>query len=428
MSFEGLQERLAALQETTGQLRELIDRLANLEFQPGSVPQGTNEEDSVSGELSAEIGQILRNGLEEQELLEEEAKFARPEGSDKARLRDGIERVGAELTRYVQWSERLHGRFEILSDGFCSYRGEFRKARLSARDSLVRARKLERQLLIQSYSAPISESDAPINEGNEAPSPQTYRQARHSHQLQQASLSEEDKQTVGASNNVTNSLRRTHDLIAAELYRSEYAHQTLTESSAALKQLNESYSSLDTMLASSRDLLGTLLRSQKSDTWYLQTAFYMLVVTGGWLLFRRLLYGPMWWLVWLPLRVVFGVGSKAGGALMSKSVPGEAGKAGVGVDGNGKIVDVKGIPGDDLPTAQVGMQAPAKEADPDSMVEKVGKIADAANDANELGNLGEGDETGTDDVNDEDQPRNPKKRMWEEPEAGSDETRPRDEL
>lgn len=97
MSFEGLQERLAALQETTSQLKDLIDRLANLRFQRGSVPLGTEEESSVSGELSAEIGQILRTGLEDQELLQEEAKYLRSEGHDKTRLKDAIERVGKEL-------------------------------------------------------------------------------------------------------------------------------------------------------------------------------------------------------------------------------------------------------------------------------------------------------------------------------------------
>ncbi len=100
MSFEGLQERLAALQETTSQVKELIDRLAELKFQPGSVPLGADEENSVSGELSAEIGQILRAGLEDQELLQEEIKYLRPEGHDKERLKDGVARVGSEFARY----------------------------------------------------------------------------------------------------------------------------------------------------------------------------------------------------------------------------------------------------------------------------------------------------------------------------------------
>lgn len=99
MSLEGLQERLAALQETTAQLRELIDRLANVEFQPGSVPLNIEEEGSVSGELSAEAGLILKTGLEDQQLLWEEAKYLRRSGHEKERLEDGIGRVGQELAR-----------------------------------------------------------------------------------------------------------------------------------------------------------------------------------------------------------------------------------------------------------------------------------------------------------------------------------------
>ncbi len=120
-SFETLQERLIALQETTGQLKELIDRLANLKFQPGSVPLpttlnltssigslgsiGSNDTDSPNAatELSSEISQILREEEEELELLNEEIldlRSGRP-GSDaehkKTRLRDGVKRLETEL-------------------------------------------------------------------------------------------------------------------------------------------------------------------------------------------------------------------------------------------------------------------------------------------------------------------------------------------
>lgn len=291
-----------------------------------------------------------------------------------------------------------------------SCRGDFRKARLSARSSLTQARKLERQLLIQSYTHPVSEPDIPSTEnenGNQEPPAPVYRSSRHAQQqYQQSSLSEKEQKTVGASNNVTNALRRTHDLIATELFRSEYAQQTLAESSAALKQLDETYTTMDSMLASSRDLLGTLLRSQKSDTWYLQTAMYMLMVTGAWLLFRRILYGPMWWLVWLPLRTVFGVGSKAGSAVMGAEA-GESGKVG-GVGGDRKV-EVEGLPRD-LPTVKVGGDKVVGDAD--SMIERVARVVE---EADELGNVGR---EGHDE--DEDQPRNPKKRMWEEPELGTE--------
>jgi protein transport protein SEC20 len=99
MSLESLQERLTALQETTAQLRDLIDRLAHVEFEPGSVPLTIEEEGSVSGELSAEAGLMLRTSLEEQQLLCEEAKYLRRGGHEKERLEDGIERLGSELAR-----------------------------------------------------------------------------------------------------------------------------------------------------------------------------------------------------------------------------------------------------------------------------------------------------------------------------------------
>jgi predicted nucleic acid-binding Zn-ribbon protein len=105
MSLEALQERLTALQETTSQLKELIDRLAALKFQPGSVPLSADEDDNVSSELGAEISQIIREESEDLELLQEEItdlRSGRP-GSDtehsKARLRDGVKGLQQELKR-----------------------------------------------------------------------------------------------------------------------------------------------------------------------------------------------------------------------------------------------------------------------------------------------------------------------------------------
>lgn len=99
MSFQGLQERLAALQETTASLSQLIDRLATLRFEPGSVPLAADDEDSASGELGAEIAQALRDGEEEQELLREEVECFRGTRHDRERLRDGAEGVGKDLAR-----------------------------------------------------------------------------------------------------------------------------------------------------------------------------------------------------------------------------------------------------------------------------------------------------------------------------------------
>ncbi|KAM3505879.1 hypothetical protein MY11210_007789 [Beauveria gryllotalpidicola] len=346
MSFAGLQERLTALHDSTGQLRTLVDRLAHLTFQPGAVVlnMGTDEDEDggVVGELSAEIAQLLKAGAEEQELLREEANYVRPEGHEKERLVDGVVRVGAELARL---------------------RVAFRKARLQAKKSLVEVQKLERKLILQSYSAPGPESE-PVDENDEPAAAAAtttqqqiyprHHQPRSIHQSR-SGLSEEDQRSVGASSSVTASLRRAHDLIASELGRSEYAHQTLSESSAALRRLDDSYGSLDSMLGRSRELLGTLLRSQKSDTWYLQTAFYMLAATAAWLVFRRLLYGPLWWLVLLPLRILFGVGSTATRAVLAKGrAPGDVVKERVvGGGGAEDKREVEGMPDEALPTVKV---------------------------------------------------------------------------
>lgn len=230
---------------------------------------------------------------------------------------------------------------------FGSHRTSFRKARLTAKRNIAEAQKLERQLIMKSYTQPATTTSDEPSEETLSPVPvQILRRRTQQHNY--SSLSEVDQETVGASSNVTNALRRTHDLIASELSRSEFAHQTLTESSAALKQLDESYGSLDTMLVKSRDLLGTLLKSQKSDTWYLQTAMYMLMVTLGWLIFRRLLYGPIWWLVLFPVRILFGVGWKVSSIVAPAKPVASPARA---HELNAKQqVDVEGLPGEDLPT------------------------------------------------------------------------------
>jgi hypothetical protein len=180
-------------------------------------------------------------------------------------------------------------------------RALFRKAQLQAKRNAEIAKRKERELLL-----------AGSGDGSNPPAP-GRRKA-------QEKLTQ-DELTVNASNDVTAALRRTHHLMQSELSRSQFAQETLgvsnaiwsdhsanhsiDQSTAALSSLSESYTSLDTLLSSSRSLVSTLLRSQKSDTWYLETAFYILVVTICWLLFRRIFYGPLWWLVWFPVKLLY---------------------------------------------------------------------------------------------------------------------------
>lgn len=92
MSFEAVSSRLAALQESNAQLKDLIDRLASIKFQPGSIPLD-DDENNVMTELTAEIQQTIREQDEDFELLQEEVydlDAGRP-GSEAEERRNGLE-------------------------------------------------------------------------------------------------------------------------------------------------------------------------------------------------------------------------------------------------------------------------------------------------------------------------------------------------
>ncbi len=85
---------------------------------------------------------------------------------------------------------------------------------------------------------------------------------------------ENQSATVSASHDVTAALRETHALIVSEVSRSEFAQQTLAESTAALGELGERYTDLGGMLSASRTLVTGLLRANKSDTWVRRLTFF----------------------------------------------------------------------------------------------------------------------------------------------------------
>lgn len=106
MSFESLVERLTALQESNAQLKDLIERLATIKFQPGSIPLD-NEDGNVATELTEEIHQTIKEQDEDFEMLQEEVydmDSGRP-GSDlqekKRTLDQDVKRGAKELKMYV---------------------------------------------------------------------------------------------------------------------------------------------------------------------------------------------------------------------------------------------------------------------------------------------------------------------------------------
>lgn len=225
---------------------------------------------------------------------------------------------------------------------------------------------------------------------------------------------------LNASSDVTLALRRTHNLMASELSRSQFAHDTLKESTAALSQLSESYSILDTMLLSSRTLLGTLMKSQKTDTWYLETAFFILVATVGWLIFRRFIYGPAWWLVYLPLKMFYK-------AWMGVFVAVGLRSSSDGVFSTATVLTTEILPTTTVRAHIMRTEAPSIAGEPTprespppngegSLVEEVGQIIDesrgGSQTADQQPEAAQGE--GPNDHPPEKFQRNPMKRMWEE--------------
>ncbi|KAH6638373.1 Sec20-domain-containing protein [Boeremia exigua] len=291
-----LTARLTALTESNKSVAQLIQRLAKLDFQPGSQPLHADAAD-VRLELSAEIHETLKAVEEELELLRQEVEDVLQYGPATAAKRRDSARE-AERARLAVLLARL-------TEDLKASRAQYRKAQLVAKHNAERAKLKERELLFSN-----------LQSGASTPS-STYRQRRQNKGLN------EDEIVAQASSDVTAALRRTHALMQNELSRSRFAQETLEESTAALADLGEKYADLNTLLANSRTLVTTLLKSTKSDTWYLETTFYILITTIIWLVFRRWLYGPLtWFLIWplkLVFRIVFGVVGITTAAGASKS-------------------------------------------------------------------------------------------------------------
>jgi protein transport protein SEC20 len=316
-----LSQQLSQLSDSLKATNTLISRLSKLSFQPGSEP--LEGEGSVRVELAQDIHDSLKQLEEELELLKQEAEDLTTATGGSVRRRDSEkEREKARLSAQVA----------RLGEDLRSSRSQFRRAQLSAKKASEAAKQKERELVFASLQNPPEQLANGSSDGRGTPDLFAGRRKLG----QQKQLTKEELE-VDASSNVTTALRRTHDLLSTELSRSRFAQETFDQSTAALAELGEHYSNLDTILSNSRNLLGTLLRSQKSDTWYLETAFYILIATLCWLIFRRILLGPfvrlplfiLNWFIWKPLYLfltITGVittspANQAGGGAITKSRP-----------------------------------------------------------------------------------------------------------
>jgi protein transport protein SEC20 len=210
----------------------------------------------------------------------------------------------------------------------------------------------------------------------------------------------------------------------SELSRSRFAQETLEQSTAALAELGEKYTDLTTLLVNSRNLVTTLLKSQKSDTWYLETTLYILITTVIWLIFRRWIYGPLTWFVIWPLkllfRVVFAVIPSVGVASTTTSLSTPSTSLIVKPSADGGIPR-RVINPDEPQYVRVGGGGRGYSYDPSasgSVSQQVGQMAEQSQ---QQGSAQQSDQAkepvvrgdGT-VLQESDRPRNPKKKMWEE--------------
>ncbi|KAM0722332.1 hypothetical protein Q7P37_001773 [Cladosporium fusiforme] len=284
---------LATLSDSLKQTNNLITRLAKLTFPPGAESLD-NEEDSVRIELAQDIHESLKQLEEDLELLRGDIEDCTPTAAKAAptgRLRSNSVRLSSKSQEH----DRILAQAARLTEDTNAARSAFRRAQIAAKRAADESKTKERELIFASLHRASDPSTPTTSTSLNGSTADLFagRSTLQKRQQQQKHHLTKDELLVAQSSDVTSALRRTTDLLSTELSRSRFAQETFDESTAALKELGDKYSDLDSVLSKSRELLGTLLRSQKSDTWYLETAFYLLLATLAWLVFRRVLYGPL---------------------------------------------------------------------------------------------------------------------------------------
>jgi protein transport protein SEC20 len=267
---------LASVTDSLKSTNTLITRLARLTFPPGAEPLD-DEGNSVRIELAQDIHEGLKQLEEDLELLRGDIEDSTPIAKAPAsgRLRSGSVRHSSK----GQEHERLGTQVVRLGEDLKTARSAFRRAQISAKRAADESKVKERELLfagLQQASDPSTPTSTSVN-GSSA---DLFAGRSTLQKRQQQKHLTKDELLVAQSSDVTSALRRTTDLLSTELSRSRFAQETFDESTAALKDLGDTYSDLDSVLKKSR------------DTWYLETAFYILLTTLAWLIFRRILYGP----------------------------------------------------------------------------------------------------------------------------------------
>ncbi|KIW91940.1 uncharacterized protein Z519_06922 [Cladophialophora bantiana CBS 173.52] len=383
-----LSERLQALtdsyKETLSQIQELR------KFSTSSNSYDNPDERRL--ELATEIHDNLKEQEDRLEILRQEFED------------DAIPTHRRNLSTRESERERDADLLARLTEDLKSARASFRKAQLQAKRNADAEKRKEREQLF---------ADRKQDGKQQARGRPTHEKLT------------QDELALRAAEDVTIALRRVHNQLEGELSVSQFAQQTLEESQQALDSLTQSYAGTTDLLKASRGFVGQLVRSNKSDTWFLKSSFYILAATICWLFYRRILYGPLMLFIWWPLRMMWWVTLTSlgavglGGRSDITASPAPVPSLTVSVPG----INARGMPthnsnihfrsmalpakggGGRGPPPQIPQESPPEGA-PESMIEKIGRMM-------------EDQGTNVDDITEEErraqqeQPRNTKKRMME---------------
>lgn len=371
MSSASLSQRLQALSDSYRSTISLIQELQKF-------PNGGSQADDLDEqrlELANACHESLKDAEESLENLRQDVEdLDASAGRRRAQVRDEEhERNAAAVTR--------------LAEDIRGARGAFRRAQLQSKKNLDARKQKDRELLFANRRS-----------GANDPAAQVSGRQKGRDKLTQDDLNQ------NAAQDVTRALKRTHALMQSNIEQSQFAQQILEESDEQLKSLADQYLGTTEILQKSRGLVKTLVTSQKSDTWYLQTSVTILLVTIAWLVFRRLLYGPLWWFVYLPLSWTLRLAKlpfRGANSAVARSVTSNLGPS-------ARVTVSSGIPNIQ------GYRAGLQENDEKPSPEMVEKIKQMINEAKE-GTI----------VPEDDGSRNPKKRMME---LEQEQQRIRDEL
>lgn len=131
-------------------------------------------------------------------------------------------------------------------------------------------------------------------------------------------LSSED-QMVNKSEDITNTLRRVHQMAQTEVIKSSINMEELEYSTKSLRELQGKYNAFDVMLNGSHRLIRHLEEADKWDRFYMIASLSFLAAVLFWIIWRRILKAPTMLLLW-TLTKGFNLAAYIGGGMKSNEV------------------------------------------------------------------------------------------------------------